>query len=76
MSLWSRFRGWFSRPSPSEPVVITKERQIALWSYHHCERQNAFWSDPLDICPLQGACPGCREKAIRAYEEHRKGFPC
>ena len=61
----------FSKKEPETPKVqstITDKDRVEHWAYHHCERENSKWlgTDPTNICPLQGTCPSCREKAFEA----------
>lgn len=69
MKIVKRVFGFFGNTSkiPVSKNVTDKDR-IAAWAYHHCERENAKWlgTDPMNICPLQGQCPGCQEKAREA----------
>ena len=52
----------------SNGKTYTDKDRIAYWAYNHCERENAKWigTDPMNICPLGGKCPGCQEKAREA----------
>ena len=52
----------------NKAVTYTDKDRVTAWAYHHCERENAKWlgTDPMNICPLQGSCPGCQEKAREA----------
>lgn len=68
MKIVKRVFGFFGS-SPETPVKTSKtytdKERIDRWAYHHCERENAKWlgTDPLNICPLQGRCPGCQAEA-------------
>jgi len=59
-----------SKPLPTLKFrgTVTDKDRVEHWAYHHCERENAKWlgTDPTNICPLQGTCPSCREKAFKA----------
>lgn len=52
----------------STSKTYTDNDRIAYWAFHNCERNNAKWlgTDPINICPLRGGCPGCQEKAREA----------
>jgi hypothetical protein len=45
------------------------EEKIIRWAELHCARDNVKWldsSDPIDVCPMRGVCPLCRELAREA----------
>lgn len=51
---------------------MNEEEKIIRWAYLNCERNNVKWldsKDPMDVCPLKGNCPGCREKARKAIRD-------
>jgi hypothetical protein len=46
---------------------MTDEEKITRWAYLNCERDNVKWIDSaIDVCPLKGNCPACKEKAKNA----------
>lgn len=69
MKIVKRVFGFFGNTSTTHARKnMTDKDRIAHWAYHHCERENAKWlgTDAMNICPLQGKCPGCQEKAREA----------
>ena len=67
--MWKSIIGLFRKPThPLKGKTFTDKDRINYWAYHHCERENAKWlgTDSMNICPLQGKCPGCQEKAREA----------
>lgn len=44
----------------------TDDEKVALWAYHHCERENAKWDAAPDICPMRGRCLNCQLLATEA----------
>ncbi len=70
-TIWMRVFGFFGSSSKTHAMTnstISETERIDYWAYHHCERENAKWlgTDPMNLCPLKGTCPGCQEKAREA----------
>lgn len=48
---------------------MNDEERIILWAALNCERNNVKWLGTPDVCPLQGDCTNCRERAREALRD-------
>lgn len=52
---------------------MNNEEKIIRWAELNCARNNVKWldsKDPMDVCPMRGTCPRCREDARKAILEN------